>query len=50
MEEIKESGQDDNHIIYLNFEDVGYADIENYKDLNKYMLCIRYWVIKQYKN
>ena len=27
-----------NHIIYINFEDVTYVDIKNFKDLNKYIL------------
>lgn len=28
---------DKNHIIYINFEDVEYSDIENFKDLNNYV-------------
>ena len=35
-----------NHIIYINFEDVTYVDIKNFKDLNKYILNL----IKDQKN
>lgn len=37
MEELKNSGIDDNHIIYINFEDVEYSFIEDYLALNKYI-------------
>ena len=36
IEEIQEK-VDNNHIIYINFEDVKYADIADYKDLNNYI-------------
>ena len=36
IDEIK-SNVDDNHIIYINFEDVTYAYIKNYLDLNDYI-------------
>lgn len=35
--EIKEATGEDEHIIYINFEDVEYAGITNYLDLNKYV-------------
>ncbi len=37
IDEIKEQNIDDKHIIYINFEDVEYAFIKNYLDLNKYI-------------
>lgn len=37
IQELKEKGIDDNHIIYINFEDVEYSFIETYLDLNKYI-------------
>lgn len=37
MEELKDLGIDDNHIIYINFEDVEYSSIEDYLSLNKYI-------------
>ena len=37
VEEIKEKVAED-HIIYINFEDVTYSDIENFKDLNDYVI------------
>lgn len=37
INEIKEQGIKENHIIYINFEDVEYSFIENYRDLNKYI-------------
>lgn len=37
IEEIKETGVDDAHIIYINFEDVEYSFINDYKDLNNYI-------------
>lgn len=37
MEELKDSGIDDGHIIYINFEDVEYSFIEDYLNLNKYI-------------
>lgn len=36
IEEIKDK-TDEEHIIYINFENVEYEFIENYKDLNKYV-------------
>lgn len=41
LEQIKEEllvNIDKNHIIYINFEDVTYSDIENFKDLNNYIV------------
>jgi predicted AAA+ superfamily ATPase len=37
MEEIKNLGIDDEHIIYMNFESLEYSFIENAKDLDKYI-------------
>jgi hypothetical protein len=37
MEEIKEKGVLDNHIIYINFELIEYADLLDYKALNTYI-------------
>lgn len=37
IEELKENGIKENHIIYINFEDVEYSFIKNYLDLNKYV-------------
>ena len=37
INELKERQIDDEHIIYINFEDVDYSDILNFKDLNKYI-------------
>ncbi len=37
VEELREN-VDKNHIIYINFEDVKYSDIKNFKDLNNYIL------------
>ena len=37
VEEIKEKVAED-HIIYINFEDVTYSDIEDFKDLNDYVI------------
>lgn len=37
LEELHENISD-NHIIYINFEDVNYSDIKNFKDLNNYVL------------
>ena len=37
IDEIKLMRVDDNHIIYINFEDVEYSFIKYYKDLNKYV-------------
>lgn len=36
IEEIREN-IDEEHIIYINFENLEYADIENFKDLNEYI-------------
>ena len=37
IEELKERKVKDNHIIYINFEDVEFSFIKNYLDLNKYI-------------
>ena len=37
IDEIKDNGIKDDHIIYINFEDVEYSFIKNYLDLNKYI-------------
>ncbi len=37
IEEIKSSGVEDSHIIYMNFESLDYADITNAKQLNTYI-------------
>lgn len=37
ISELSEKGIKDNHIIYMNFEDVEYSFIHNYLDLNKYI-------------
>ena len=37
IEEIKSDGVDDNHIIYINFESLDYADITNAIALNSYI-------------
>lgn len=37
IDEIKQRKIKDNHIIYINFEDVEFSFIKNYKDLNKYI-------------
>ena len=37
MEEIKNEGIDDNHIIYINFELIEYDDINTAKELNAYI-------------
>lgn len=37
IDELREKQIDNDHIIYINFEDVDYSDILNYKDLNKYV-------------
>ncbi len=37
IEEIKSVGVDDNHIIYINFESLDYADITNAIALNSYI-------------
>ena len=37
IEEIKESGVKDNHIIYINFESLDYANITNAIELNNYI-------------
>ena len=35
--ELKEQGIDDEHIIYINFEFIEYENLQNYKELNKYI-------------
>ena len=37
IEELKVSGCDDNHIIYINFEYIEYEELKDYKKLNKYV-------------
>lgn len=37
IEELKEKGIDENHIIYINFEDYDYTDYTNPKEFNKYV-------------
>lgn len=37
IEELKEKGCDDNHIIYINFEYIEYEDLRDYKRLNSYI-------------
>ena len=37
IEELKEKGCDDNHIIYINFEYIEYEDLRDYKKLNSYI-------------
>lgn len=35
--ELKEQGIDDEHIIYINFKFIEYENLQNYKELNKYI-------------
>lgn len=37
IDELKEKGIDDNHIIYINFEFIEFEDLQDYKKLNKYI-------------
>ena len=37
MDELKEQGVDKEHIIYVNFELIEYEDLQDYKELNKYI-------------
>lgn len=37
IEEIKQNGVDDNHIIYINFESLDYSDITTAKELDNYI-------------
>lgn len=37
IEELKEKGIDDKHIIYVNFEFIEYEELQDYKKLNKYI-------------
>ena len=37
MQELKEKGIDEEHIIYINFEFIDYDDLRDYKKLNKYI-------------
>ena len=37
IDELKESGCDDDHIIYINFEYIEYEELKDYKKLNKYI-------------
>ncbi len=38
VDELKNNGVDVNHIIYINFEDVTYSDIKDFKDLNNFIV------------
>ena len=37
IDELKENGCEDSHIIYINFEYIEYEDLKDYKKLNKYI-------------
>lgn len=37
MDELKEKGVDNEHIIYVNFEFIEYEELRDYKELNKYI-------------
>ena len=37
MDEIKENGIEENHILYINFEFVEFEDLKDYKKLNSYI-------------
>lgn len=37
MDELKEKGVDNEHIIYVNFEFIEYEELQDYKKLNKYI-------------
>ncbi len=37
IDELKENGIDEEHIIYINFESLDYSDIKDAKDLDKYI-------------
>ena len=37
VDEIKEKGIEENHIIYINFELIEYEELQDYKKLNKYI-------------
>ena len=37
IDEIKEKGTDDEHIIYVNFEFIEYEELQDYKKLNQYI-------------
>lgn len=37
MNELKEKGVDQEHIVYINFEFIEYEDLQDYKKLNKYI-------------
>ena len=37
MDEIKENGIEENHILYINFEFVEFEDLKDYKKLNSYV-------------
>lgn len=37
IDELKEKGVDDKHILYINFEFIEYEDLQNYKNLNTYI-------------
>lgn len=37
MNELRENGTDNEHIIYVNFEFIEYENLQDYKKLNKYI-------------
>lgn len=37
MNELKERGVNDRHIIYVNFEFIEYENLQDYRELNKYL-------------
>lgn len=38
VDELRNNGVDADHIIYINFEDVTYSDIKDFKDLNNFIV------------
>ena len=38
VDELRDNGVDADHIIYINFEDVTYSDIKDFKDLNNFIV------------
>lgn len=37
MDELREKGIDEEHIVYINFEFIEYEELQDYKKLNKYI-------------
>ena len=37
MDELKEKGTNEEHILYINFEFIEYEELQDYKRLNKYI-------------